>query len=126
MELKLSESQEDYLEAIYDLMGTGKEAGVTAIASSMNVKKPSVTAAMKILARKGLVVHDSYESVKLTVLGKKRASGIAKRHEVLRELIEKKLGFTRKVADRNACKMEHALDADVLAKLILVVSSLEH
>jgi DtxR family Mn-dependent transcriptional regulator len=88
----------------------------------MKVRKPSVTAAMKLLVKKGLVIHSSYENVKLTPVGRKHASVIAKKHEILRELIEKKLGFTRKVADRNACRMEHALDPDVLAKLILIVN----
>ncbi|MBL8025082.1 MAG: metal-dependent transcriptional regulator [Fibrobacteres bacterium] len=122
MTIKLTESQEDYLEAIYSIERTGKSAGVTVIASNLKVRKPSVTAAMKLLVKKGLVLHGNYGDVILTTIGRKYASEVALRHEALRDLFVNKLGLPEKVADRNACRMEHALEPDVLTKLIKILN----
>ena len=57
---------EDYLESISILAQEEKVVRVTQISKALGVKKPSVTSALKKLAKEELVEHERYGYVKLT------------------------------------------------------------
>jgi len=114
---KLTRSLEDYLEAIWRLVRAGRAARVRDIACAVGVQMPSVTAALKGLSRRGLVNYDPYELVTLTERGREAAAEIAARHRVLREFLADVLGLDDQVAEDNACRMEHAADAEMLERL---------
>ena len=63
---KYSASLEDYLEAIANLHRDGKVVKVRQLSRTLNVKMPSVTAALERLSDEGLVVHKRYGDIKLT------------------------------------------------------------
>ena len=62
----LSESMEDYIEAISQLEETLKVVRVKNIAHTMKVKMPSVSSALGVLEKKGLVHYEKYDYVELT------------------------------------------------------------
>ncbi len=111
---KLTASQEDYLEAIYDLVRDGGVARVRDIAGRVGVGMPSVTAALKGLAKRGLVNYDPYQVVTLSHRGASLAEEVHRRHGLLRRFLVEVLGLEGERAEENACRMEHALDATVL------------
>lgn len=115
---KISENLEDYLETISALEALHGVARPTDIASALNVKKPSVTSALNILSEKGLVVYEKYRPVSLTPEGKILADSISKKHKLLCGFFTDILGVDSHSADIAACKMEHALDDDIMRRLV--------
>lgn len=107
--MKLSESLEDYLEAIYNEVIKKGEAKVTDISNILNVKKASVTGALISLKNKGLINYEPYSSITLTKLGEKHAAEIIERHTVMCEFLENILNLPKNEAIENACKMEHIM-----------------
>ena len=80
---RLSPSLEDYLEAVLELVRSGKVARVRDIARRLKVGMPSVSIALRALAERGLVNYDPYELVTLTEHGQRLGREIDRRHHVL-------------------------------------------
>jgi len=114
---KLSTSLEDYLEAILHLVRRQRVARVRDIARRLGVHMPSVTAALKVLARRKLVNYDPYQFITLTESGQRAAQEVTHRHRVLRDFLTGVLGLDDSRAEANACRMEHAVDQVVLDRL---------
>ncbi len=114
---RLSSSLEDYLEAVLDLVTDQKVARVRDIARRLKVGMPSVTVALRALAARGLVNYDPYQFVTLTERGRRMGLAIGNRHRVLGEFFTDVLGLPADRAGANACRIEHAIDEDVLARL---------
>ena len=113
---EMTQSLEDYLEAIYVLIADGKAAGVSDVAKMLRVKMPSVVKAVRELKRMELVVQEPYSPIALTAKGRRVAKLVLARHTLLREFLLK-LGVSRRTADRDACLMEHILSAETLEKI---------
>lgn len=116
--LQLTESMEDYLEEIYDQINSRQVARVRDIASALNVSMSSVTGALKKLALKGLINYDKYQYITLTEEGQVLAAEIKGRHRVLTKFLEEALGVPSERAEANACRMEHAMDKDVIDRFL--------
>ncbi|HOX38635.1 MAG TPA: metal-dependent transcriptional regulator [Candidatus Brocadiia bacterium] len=114
----LSPSQEDYLETIFLLVREKSVARVKDIATRMGVHVSSVTGALKGLSAKGLINYDPYSYVTLTDDGELLGKGLARKHEVLRDFLIKVLSVEPETAERNACHMEHAVEPDVMERLV--------
>ncbi len=114
----LSESLEDYLEAIYQLERNGGSARPADIAARLSVSRPSVTGALRALSDRGLVHYAPYAAVALTAVGRRTAAEVARRHGILKEFLERVLSLPADQAERAACRMEHVLEADVLARFL--------
>lgn len=116
----LSASQEDYLEAILLQVRQNKVARVRDIANQLGVGMPSVTSALKSLSKQKLVNYDPYQFVTLTDRGLQLAEDVTRRHGQLRRFLVDVLGIDPAVAEANACRIEHAMDEQVLERLRLL------
>lgn len=116
--IALSSSLEDYLEAIYWLVQENRVARVKDIAETLKVSMPSVTGALRNLAGKGLVNYDPYQYITLTDEGEKIARSLARNHEILRDFLLRVLHLSPEEAEKNACRMEHAVDDEALARFV--------
>lgn len=112
----MTQSLEDYLEAIYMEISAGHSAQVAEVAKLVGVKMPSVVKALRELKRLELVTQKPYGSIGLTAKGGRLARMVAGRHTLLREFLMK-LGVSLRNADRDACLMEHILSAETLEKI---------
>lgn len=112
----MTQSLEDYLETVYLLISEGKPAQVRDIAKSMDVTMPSVVKAIRELAKLELVTHKPYQDIALTVKGRRLARMVLGRHELLRSFLMQ-LGVSRRMADKDACMMEHILSAETLDRI---------
>lgn len=112
----MTQSLEDYLEAIYVRIAEGRPAQVRDIARRLSVKMPSVVKAVRELKKLELVTQEPYAAIELTPKGQRLAGHILSRHTLIREFLMK-LGVTRRNADRDACLMEHILSAETLDKI---------
>ena len=121
----LTEGLEDYLEAI---LLEGKEHRFVRnkhLAEHLGVSSPSANAAVKELARLGLVDHESYSHVELTPKGRRRAELVYSRHKALYQFFAHTLKLPVRSSEANACGMEHHLDADALKRLTRLLEFLE-
>jgi len=66
----LSESAQDYLEALLVATQDRRVVRISDIAQRLSVRLPSVVAMLKGLAAKGLVKHERYGLVELTEAGR--------------------------------------------------------
>ena len=112
----MTQSLEDYLEAIFVRISEGRPAQVRDIARMLSVKMPSVVKAVRELKKLELVTQEPYSAIELTPKGVRMASHVLGRHTLLRAFLMK-LGVTRRNADRDACLMEHILSAETLEKI---------
>jgi DtxR family Mn-dependent transcriptional regulator len=121
--LPLSGSQEDYLEAIH-LIGRRKSSvRLSDIASEMTVTLPSVHGALKTLQKRDLVRHSRYDGIELTPTGRRIAASVYARHRVLYEFLHDRLGCEKETAERDACRMEHAVSGETLSRLLRFLQS---
>lgn len=114
---KLTRSAEDYLEAIGNLCREKGAARVNDIAQLLNVKKPSVTAAVRRLADQDLVIYHQYAPIELTPKGQEYADNVIRAHSVLRRFMHEVAGLSRETANEAACMLEHMLTAEDIQTL---------
>lgn len=114
----LSESLEDYLEIILALEKANKVARVKDIAEKMGVLRGSVTGALKNLAEKDLINYEPYSFITLTKKGAVIAREITRRHSVIKNFLHNVLLLNDEKAEKNACRMEHAMDKAAIDRLV--------
>ena len=78
-----SQSAEDYLERIHELIQEKGYARVVDIASSLQVKQASVTSMVQKLGELGYLNYEKYRGLVLTDKGREVACKIQRRHETL-------------------------------------------
>lgn len=115
----LGESLEDYLECIIMLGEQSSEHKVRSvdIAKKLNVSKPSVNKAMKILKEKGFITQEAYSDIELTNQGKEMADMIFNRHKKIRSFLEDVLNVSEENAEKDACKIEHIISEETFHKI---------
>lgn len=106
---------EEYLEAIYKL-GQDGPVRPSQVAEWVGVSGPTVTATLRRLGTRGLVVREGTK-VLLTPAGTQQALEIVRRHRVAETFLVDTLGLDWDVAHEEACLLEHALSARVLEAL---------
>lgn len=119
--MALYESGEDYLENILMLK---KEKGTVRsvdIATRMGFSKPSVSRAMGILKKSGLIVMDENGHITLTAEGLSAAERVYERHNIISEYLERHLGVSKANAISDACKIEHDLSEETYSKIKEIV-----
>lgn len=114
---ELTKSLEDYLEMILVLQREQGSARVTDIAQKLNVKKPAVTNALKILSEKGLVLYSPYKEVYLTTEGKRLAEDLFNKHKIITKFFTDVLDVEPEKAEEDACKVEHIISDETFRKL---------
>ena len=121
----LSPSMEDYLEAVHGLVEQNRVARVRDIADILSVTMPSVTGALRKLSKKGLVNYDPHEVITLTPEGEALARKLAHTHRSIASFLTEILNIRPEIAEKNAGRMEHAIDDVVLTRLIRYIEFVE-
>ncbi len=115
--MELSESLENYLEAIFHISARKGAARAKDIAMALAVNNSSVTEALRSLSKKGLVNYAPYDLITLTDAGKVVALVVVNRHEVLHQFLAETLGLNEADSDSIACKMEHVVTDELIDRL---------
>jgi len=119
--LPLTEAMEDYLEAIYHLRDEQEETRVKDISERLGVTMPSVSSALNGLKERGLISHKKYGAVRLTDEGLKLAVYVDRRHQALTCFLRDILQLDEETADAEACRLEHAVSAETLRRLLALI-----
>lgn len=104
--MALKESGEMYIETIYVLSKKSSVVRSIDISEEMGYSKPSVSRAIRVLKKEGLIQIDDNGHIELTEAGKIKGKSIYERHTVLSEFL-KKIGVDCETADEDACRIEH-------------------
>jgi Mn-dependent DtxR family transcriptional regulator len=114
---KLSQSLEDYLEAIVMLGGTTERSvRPSDIARKLEVSKTSVGKALSSLRERGYVTQPYYGEATLTAKGLEYGESVLKRHQYLTAFLVKAIGIPEETAEEEACMMEHAISNESFEK----------
>ena len=122
---ELSSTQEDYLSAIFQIIKINQVARVNVIAKKLRVGLSTVTAALKSLAAKGLINYQPYSYVTLTDTGTALGEQLALKHQVLVDFLISILALPQDEAESNAHRLEHAVDEEVLQRIISFIRFLK-
>lgn len=117
---KVSQSIEDYLERIYELIESKGYARVSDIADSLKLSRPSVSNMVQRLSTMDFVVYEKYRGITLTDRGQEVARRIRCRHVILTEFFSL-LGLDLEVVAKDVEGIEHHLSGESLARFELIV-----
>ncbi len=121
----LSPSMQHYLRTILELQGETAPVRVTDIARRLGVGKAAVSLALRSLLERDLVRHQHYQMVELTDAGALEARRISARFTILHQFLEKVLGVSPPLADRDACLMEHYVSSATVDRLVDMIRFFE-
>lgn len=113
---KSQESVEDYLETILILENRLSYVRSIDIAHELGYSKPSVSVAMRNLREQGYVDMTDNGHIYLTEIGHKWAESVLERHELLSKWLIS-LGVDPKIAQEDACRMEHDMQDETFAAI---------
>lgn len=106
--MQLSNSEEDYLKAIYILHKGKRKVRSIDVAEYLGVSKPSVSHAVKLLGQKGFLIMNEDYSLQLTETGADAAKSVHERYQFFKKHLMS-AGVDMGIAEHEACKMEHAI-----------------
>jgi len=115
---------EDYVEVIYNLQNGSKKAHTNDIASALEINPASVTEILQKLHKDRFVNYEKYSGVTLTKKGKKIAIQTESKHRKLKQFLTL-LGVDKKIAEKDACEMEHILHKETMDTIIKFVEVIE-
>jgi DtxR family Mn-dependent transcriptional regulator len=105
----MSNSTEEYLEAIYNLTRNGQTATTSAIAKRMNIAPASATEMLRKLADEEYVNYSPYQGATLTAKGLGIGERITRKHRLLERFLHDTLKIGNDKVHAEACAMEHTL-----------------
>ena len=108
-----TETAEDYVELIADLIEATGEARIVDLSHRFGVSHSTVNKIIARLKKEGLVNSQPYRSLFLTEKGKKLASFCKERHITVFNFL-KSIGVSQKTAEMDAEGVEHHVSAETL------------
>jgi DtxR family Mn-dependent transcriptional regulator len=112
-----SQSEENYLKAIYHLQVGTAAVSTNEVAERLRTKPASVTDMMKKLNNKKLLHYKPYYGFYLSSEGKKVALSIIRRHRLWEYFLAEKLQFTWDEVHEIAEELEHVANRKLIDKL---------
>ena len=110
--MSLTSSMEDYLEAVLVLQQQKGYARCVDVAELLDVKKPSVSRAVKELSKKKCLIKKDEGTLSLTEQGQQ----IYEKHQFFtKRLVE--AGVPQDIAAQDACKLEYVISEISFKKL---------
>lgn len=116
--MPLSQTEENYLKAIYGLAyANSNNVSTTLISEELKTKASSVTDMIKKLAEKKLVHYKKYQGVSLTEIGRKIAVEIVRKHRLWEVFLVNKLKYNWDEVHELAEQLEHIKSETLIDKL---------
>lgn len=112
-----SQSEEDYLKALYHLELDFNAVSTNSIADFLDMKPSSVTDMLKKLAEKKFINYQKYKGTSLTKKGKLIALSIIRKHRLWETFLVEKLGFGWDQVHTIAEQLEHIKSDELIENL---------
>jgi len=117
----VSESIEDYLEAIYVLTRRQQAAKTKDIAQRLKISPASVSEMLGKLSEQGYIHYEKYKGATLTDRGMREGRRIRRRHRLLEKFLTDVLGIKRDKSYEEACRLEHIISDESMKKICQMV-----
>lgn len=121
---ELTHSMAHYLMAIHETLEEQGYARLIDVAKRLNISKGSLSTSLKTLIKRKLVLEDENKHLKLSEKGQEYAENIHNTHEVFSLFLTEVLDLDPKIADVDACKIEHLLSTESSDKILQLTKSL--
>lgn len=108
-----TETAEDYVELINDLIEARGEARVTDLSQRFGVSHATVNKVIARLKKEGFVISERYRSIFLTEKGKELAKACKERHDLVVKFLLS-LGVSEKTAEIDAEGVEHHVSEETI------------
>ena len=102
-----TQTNENYLKAIYFLSQENIDVSITELSKKMEVSKPTVNNMVKKMQEKGWLYYEKYKPIKLTVKGKRLGALIVRRHRLTEMFLSQIMGFGWEEVHDIAEEIEH-------------------
>ena len=103
----VTESIEEYLEAIYKLGEEGRPVALSALAKRLEISSVSTNEMVRKLVERKLVLYEPYKGVSLTPAGQVQALVVIRRHRLWERFLTDVLGLSWDQVHEEACRLEH-------------------
>ena len=113
----LSAPAEDYLKTIYEIGGADGTANTNDIAAALALAPASVSGMVRRLAEQGLIAHERYRGVRLTLAGRRAALRTIRRHRVIEAYLTRVLGYSWDRVHDEAERLEHAASDELIDRM---------
>lgn len=114
--MSLTSSLEDYIEAVFVVQQKQGYVRCVDVAEYLEVKKPSVSRAVKELTKMKYLMKKADGTLSLTEQGKQIAEQVYEKHLFFTDkLIE--AGVSPDIAAQDACRLEHVISEESFLKL---------
>lgn len=112
MSISLSQSEENYLKSIFNLLDdnntlNNNRVSTNLIAKDLETKASSVTEMVKKLSEKGLLSFEKYKGCNLTRIGNTAAIEVIRKHRLWETFLVEKLAFNWDEVHDIAEQLEH-------------------
>ena len=108
-----TETAEDYVELIADLIAANGEARLVDLSKRLGVSHATANKVIARLCKEGFVESRPYRSLFLTEAGEKLAAHCKARHKIVLEFLLK-LGIKKETAEIDSEGIEHHVSAETL------------
>ncbi|HET8963423.1 MAG TPA: metal-dependent transcriptional regulator [Chitinophagales bacterium] len=102
-----SQTEENYLKALYHLSQEATDVNITSLSNLMEVSLPTVNSMVNNLKRQGLVSYEKYKPLSLTKKGQKEAALVLRKHRLTEMYLVDKMGFGWDEVHEIAEQIEH-------------------
>ena len=109
----LTETTEDYVEMIADLIAQNGTARMVDLSRCMGVSQPTATKIISRLVKEELVTSKPYKDITLTASGNELASYCKLRHKIVKDFLIA-LGISEQTAELDAEGLEHHASIETL------------
>ena len=113
----LYQSGEDYLETILILQKKNGSVRSIDIAQTLGYSKPSISRAMANLKKELYIEMDAKGLITFTKIGLETAEKVYNRHLIITNYLVESLGIDEKLAEEDACKIEHIISQETFVKM---------
>lgn len=115
--MKFSNSEENYIKAVYHLQQNSANVTTNELAAELKTKPASVTDMLKKLNAKKLINYEKYKGFRLSANGNKLALSIVRKHRLWEFFLVEKLQFGWDEVHEVAEELEHITSKKLIDKL---------
>jgi DtxR family Mn-dependent transcriptional regulator len=116
-EQKITHSAIHYLFAVEQCLEEFWYARAVDISRALNITPGSCSTGLKSLLKKEFIVEDQNKFIRLSAYGEKIVRVVEANRDALIVFFRDTLGLDEDMALKNACKVEHLLDAEVVERM---------
>jgi DtxR family Mn-dependent transcriptional regulator len=102
-----SATEENYLKALLKLSSEKDECSVSELSAFLKVSTPTANSMIKKLADKKWINYEKYRPIQLTILGKKMAGLVIRKHRLTEMFLVERMGFGWEEVHEIAEQVEH-------------------